>query len=367
MRKVTLFVSMLVFVLLTFSRSAEAVVYRHDIAEADYVALAAQFPAVGQVAGGGTGTLVAPNKVLTAAHVVANDDPNEGAIGVIRSEIYTEGFKLGSDVSSPTHHVTVSEIQIHPSWLNGNEFRRAYDVAILTLSSSIIDVEPMSFSSDNPVGQLGTLVGYGGHGVGTTVDLANESSYDNVRRAAKNMIDYLEPLNSSETELAGTLQVDFDSPSGDKNTLQTLYGHSSDATPVALEGIIAPGDSGGPLLIEVNGQYRIVGITSSGGNPLSQTDQDELAGRYGSIGEWAALQHDTTVSFLATNGIHPSNGTPANTATPTATPSAATATPTSTSVPTNTPVPTAMPSASATPTATPSGFTESVYIPLVIR
>ena len=340
MRKVTVLFSMLIFVLLAFSGSAEAVVYRHDVAEADYAALAARFPAVGQVAGGGTGTLVAPNKVLTAAHVVANDDANEGAIGVIRPEIYTEGFKLGSDVSSPTHHVTVSEIQIHPSWLNGNEFRRAYDVAILTLSSSITDVEPMSVSSDNPIGQLGTLVGYGGHGVGTTVDLSNEASYDNVRRAAKNMIDYLEPLNSSQTEIAGTLQVDFDSPTGDKNTLQTIYGHSSDATPVALEGIIAPGDSGGPLFVETNGQYRIVGITSSGGNPLSQTSQDELAGRYGSIGEWAALQHEATVTFLTTNGINPSNGTPASTSTPTASPSAPTATPTSMSIPSSTPVPT---------------------------
>jgi len=54
MKKVTVLFSMLLFVLLAFSHSAQAVVYRHDVAEADYAALAALFPAVGQVGGGNT-------------------------------------------------------------------------------------------------------------------------------------------------------------------------------------------------------------------------------------------------------------------------------------------------------------------------
>jgi len=110
-----LLLNLLVFALLTFNHSAQAVVYRHDVAAADYMALAAQFPAVGEVAIGGTGTLVAPNKVLTAAHVVANDDEeSQEPLGVIRPEAYSEGFKLGTDTSVPTHHVTISDIQITP-------------------------------------------------------------------------------------------------------------------------------------------------------------------------------------------------------------------------------------------------------------
>ena len=51
-----------------------AISYRHDVPQQDYFNLAANFPASGSVRAGGSlwcsGTLVAPNKVLTAAHQV---------------------------------------------------------------------------------------------------------------------------------------------------------------------------------------------------------------------------------------------------------------------------------------------------------
>ena len=42
---------------------------RHDLKEAQYIEFGEQFPAVCQVAGLGSGTLIAPQWVLTAAHV----------------------------------------------------------------------------------------------------------------------------------------------------------------------------------------------------------------------------------------------------------------------------------------------------------
>jgi secreted trypsin-like serine protease len=262
---------------------------RHDVDEQEYFDLAAQFPQVAQFMGGCTATLVSPTKAVTAAHCVDDDGD-----GVLDRPVGGTEFLLGDDVTLYDHFRTVDSVVVHPSW---NAELRSFDVAVLTLSDPIDDVDPMAISGQDPVGLVGTLVGFGIAGTGEDADFANTEP-DTLKRAANNVIDAIDTVFGTEA-----LITDFDSPDGDRNTMDTVYGLTSDATSLPLEGSTGPGDSGGPLLVDFGDGYRLVGVTSGGGNPLSTGPDDELAGRYGSVAEWAVLSLESNVDFLRDQGL----------------------------------------------------------------
>ena len=62
----------LAFVISVFELNSIAIVIRHDREEARYRELAQDTPAVVRFAASGMGTLVAPQWILTAAHVAAD-------------------------------------------------------------------------------------------------------------------------------------------------------------------------------------------------------------------------------------------------------------------------------------------------------
>jgi hypothetical protein len=79
----------------------------------------------------------------------------------------------------------------------------------------------------------------------------------------------------------GTILLsDFDSPGGTNNSLGPW---GSSATPLDLEGMGAPGDSGGPVFIQVGSTWYIAGVHSfllDLGPPAGNNVAD---GRYGDI------------------------------------------------------------------------------------
>ena len=273
-------------ILLLLPSLADASTRRHDVDESEHLQLAAQHPAVAMYAWGCTATLVAPDKAITAAHCV--DDDGDGEFD---RPVVGEDFLLGDDAEDPTHERTVTRVVTCPAW---DAELRAFDVAVLTLDAPIDDVAPVAISGRDPLGSMGTVVEFGIAGTGTDADFWSTEP-DGLKRAAQNMIELVDAEFGTEALLA-----DFDSPAGDANTLATHYGADSDAEPLALEGVAGPGDSGGPLLVDFGDGPRIVGITSGGGNPLSQGGQDELAGRYGSIAEWAHLARAETSTSCGT-------------------------------------------------------------------
>lgn len=271
------------------STSAQAIVIRHDVADANYLALGNNYSAVGQLAttsGSGfcTGTLVAANKVLTASHCVTNTAT--GAPTLNASDIV---FRLGSNGAVADHTLSVSAISRNHDLGNWSYER---DMAVLTLSNDFMDIPFMYVNPfGSPVAQVGTMVGYGRTGTGLT----GGGAFNTLRRGANNVVDFL-GVYDPFTALLGMadqflLWADFDSP--DLLNPTSTFGST---TPLGLEGITDAGDSGGPMIVG----NRIVGTLFGGFNPFDSNSGREF---YGDLSMYASVQLPENLEFLRREGV----------------------------------------------------------------
>jgi secreted trypsin-like serine protease len=247
----TLLAMAALLIVLGLASAASAITIRDDRTQSQYLNLASQaiYGSVGRIdettsssAYIGSGTLIAPNWVLTAGHMVS------GATGL--------KFTVGGSTYSASSWV------YHPLW-NGN-LSLGYDIGLAQLSTSVTNINPATrYTGSSELGKTGTMVGYGMTGTGKT----GATTFDGKKRAAQNVIDGT--YNSTGRILA----VDFDNP---KNKRDNVYGSS---TPLNLEGLIAPGDSGGGLFINSASGPLLAGVTSFGAAWDGKVDSD-----YGDIG-----------------------------------------------------------------------------------
>ena len=150
--------------------SAGAATIRQDQPDSLYLDLAAQpdFAAVGKFVNSwgytGNATLIAPNWVLTAAHVLS---AASGGTFTLNGNSYES-----------------AQMVIHPNW-TGNAFN-GYDLALVRLNTPVGDVTPAAlYTGESEFGQLATYVGYGFTGTGLT----GWQTLDNQKRAFQNVID----------------------------------------------------------------------------------------------------------------------------------------------------------------------------------
>ncbi|MDQ2075154.1 trypsin-like serine protease [Marinimicrobium sp. ABcell2] len=229
------------FLLASIAPVASAIVIRHDIPDAAYLARESDYPSVFNLYLTKAGhkdcmaTLIGPRFAITAAHCV-----NE-KLRLSASAPEGPGFA----VTIAGRPARIDAVLRHP----GNGTDRAPDIALLRLAEPVTHVAPMPlYRGTDEVGQVVVMPGWGGTGNGDT-GLGTE---DGLFRVAENRVDRAED---------GNLSWRFDAP-GNPNVL-------------TLEGISGPGDSGGPALIHTDSGWRIAGVGSG------QDTMDGPEGLYG--------------------------------------------------------------------------------------
>lgn len=224
----------------------------------------------------GTGVLLYDGRaVLTAAHLFSP--------GNTTASIHFE-------TTAGTQTLTSSQVKLHPAYdTNGNN-----DLALVWLGSSApTPAERYGlYRASDELGQTFTLVGYGKPGTGTAGALGTYSG-DPLRQKASNQFDA--DIGTLKTSLgpalawrpaAGTqLVADFDDGTHSHDALGRLIAKSG--TGVGQnEGLIAPGDSGGPAFL---GQ-QVAGIasyTTSLESAVAHPDSDTVGNSsYGEIAAW---------------------------------------------------------------------------------
>lgn len=251
--------------------SAPAGTIRHDVDDALYLALAGEpvYAAVGRISitrtGGGflgSGTLISPTWILTAAHVVDTGATNAG--GDVLSMSFT---------TSTGEVIAATNWFAHASW-SGN-LLAGYDIGLIELSSPVLDITPATwYTGTDEVGQVGTMVGYGKTGTGLT----GSTLASGTRRAGQNVLDgvgggVVGSLNLASVS-SNVIFSDFDNPSANESTMGS-------STPLALEYSIAPGDSGGGLFINVGGIDYLAAVHSFGahvGDGSTDSDYGDIMG-----------------------------------------------------------------------------------------
>jgi len=236
------------------------IVINNTIGAAGSRAYAAPFDAVVSL-GGCTGTLIAPNVVISARHC------GVGAGTLVR---------FGDNSNGPVFTTTVQSSMLpdgNGSLLDGGDL----SIHILTSPVPMNIAEPMRLidETDELVGKLAATLGYGYNGLGSS---GHGFTSDGFRWGGENIIDvYGSPASSGGSNIIST---DFDNGSGGANTIS-----GSSSTPLEFEATTAPGDSGGPVFVQFGSEWVIAGVLSGGTSSTSV---------YGDISWWtgAAIYRD---------------------------------------------------------------------------
>ena len=216
---------------------------RNDVDSSAYAALLASNPAyqsVGVFYGTtstysfrASGTVIAQDAtsawVLTAGHVVSG----------------TTSLRFNLDGDAVTYNAV--QMVAYPKW-NGN-LSSGTDIALVKLDKATSALPVSIYTGKSELGQVGTFVGYGLTGTGLT----GAVSYSG-KHAVNNLLDSYYRTGRKTT--SSILLADFDSP--DDSSLNFI----GSADPLTLEGLIAPGDSGGGVFIDLGGQTYLAGVNS---------------------------------------------------------------------------------------------------------
>lgn len=217
-----------------------------------------------------TGTLIAPNVVLTAKHCAMKNPSQEGSpTNVQNGKVY---FLVGPNGQHPAAYAQASEAT--PSHLfQGGFTSLGSDVALYTLAQPITSVEPLKVADSTP-SQADVNTPFIGIGYGIQ-DAAGTTGTRKMGQVTLRAVtgapaplafatadDYLASIVANipaghqltDAQKAG-IKAQFQSPMSDSYEVY-VGGAPGDSQ-------ICHGDSGGPLLRKENGKYVVHGVAST--------------------------------------------------------------------------------------------------------
>ncbi|MGA2442977.1 MAG: trypsin-like serine protease [Tepidisphaeraceae bacterium] len=284
--------------------TSRAATIRDDTSDSNYTSLGAesQYAASGFVyvnIGGNevieaSGTLIAPDWVLTAAHVVTAN--TSGTPSYSPSQIT---FGQGSTAAYPGAS-SVAAVYVESGW--SYDLTQGNDLALIQLSTPISSVTPATLytsSLGTELAQTATIVGYGTTGTGLT---GNTGAYG-TRRAIQNVVDAFGgdittggPPSFKQTSFANYssnyMLTDFDQPN---NASVSVMGGT---TPLALEGASTQGDSGGGLFLTEGSATYLAGVTDSVGGPSTGSGSTLVDGYYGDYNLYTRVDVSSSMNFI---------------------------------------------------------------------
>jgi chymotrypsin len=252
--------------LLVVSSSASAIVIRDDVDDANYRVPASEFPALVDMPGEGHGVLIAPQWVVTAAHAITwQSEIRQVTLGgkprdverIVIHPGYTKTPQSLLDQALATWDWTLFRVLLSSS----------DDIALLKLSQPVADVAPVAIHKrDDEFGRIVRIIGKGATGNGATGYEFTSPHRTELRRA----------YNTVTSAHGRWFCYLFDKP--------------SDALP--LEGGSGSGDSGGPVLIQVEKDqaekdWVLAGLTSW----VDPQSAIRTPGRYGQFSCNVRLSH----------------------------------------------------------------------------